>query len=186
MFNLFILVFFLLGCNSNKEDSSSLYNTETDQEVSFISCGYSVSKHPCNFKLIDQNNNEVSLYDFYEKTIVLDFSTMWCGVCKNLAPVGEEIYNEYKEEDFIWLTVLIDNKTGEEPNLQDVKSWAESYGITSHVLAGNRGMLDPAAESGYPISGLPTFYIINKEMIIKEEMRGWSEQTIRFFIEENL
>jgi len=46
------------------------------------------------------------------------------------------------------------------------------------VLAGDRTLIDPAAKTGYPISGWPTLVVVNKEMVLKHGISGWSAAAI--------
>lgn len=53
------------------------------------------------------------------KTIIIDFNALWCGPCRMLKPVLEEIAEEKKDVTFF--SVNVDN----EPEL------AEKYGVSS-------------------------------------------------------
>ena len=43
----------------------------------------------------DQNSQEILKK---EGTVIIDFSATWCGPCKKLAPIFEEIAEEFKEK----------------------------------------------------------------------------------------
>jgi thiol-disulfide isomerase/thioredoxin len=147
--------------------------------VTWSNCSYDLQDHPCEFNLIDQNGNEFSLYDHMGKVIVLDFSTMWCPVCKMIAPNSQIIQDTYEDQNFVYITILIDDQTGSEPGISDIYSWSSQYGMTSSpVLIGNRSLIDPDGESGWQVSSWPTFFIINRDMITEFYLPGWNESVI--------
>lgn len=154
--------------------------------VTWEECGHNIDENPCNFILTDQNGDEVELYDYHGKVIVIDFSTMWCSVCVNIAPKGDEFVQRYGEDNFIWLTVLIDNNVGDPPTLQDLQAWAAMANIKIPVLGGDRSLVDPTASTGYPITGWPTLVVIDQEMVLRRGISGWSEQAITTWVEELL
>jgi cytochrome oxidase Cu insertion factor (SCO1/SenC/PrrC family) len=154
--------------------------------VTWTECSQKPGDHPCNFSLMDQHGDMVELYDQHGKVIVIDLSTIWCGVCNNIAQEGDEWLNDYGADNFIWLTILIDNATGDPPTLADIQSWATHYNISTPVLVGDRSMVDLTAETGYPVTGWPTLVVIDQDMVLQYGINGWNESTIRGWVESLL
>ena len=129
-FALFILSFF--GCERPSTENSPVEDTQREIDdrswLTWDTCSQKPQDHPCNFELVNQDGNKVELYDYYGKVIVVDLSTMWCGVCQAIAPVGESLVNEYGEDNFVWLTILVEDETGLDPEVDDLQRWVSSYG----------------------------------------------------------
>ncbi len=146
--------------------------------VTWDECGQNVGENPCNFTLLDQNGDETELYDFHGKIIVIDFSTMWCGVCVNIAAEGDALVNRYGEDNVIWLTVLIENEYGQAPTQEDLQRWVDMAPTNVPVLGGDRNLADYPAKPGHPIAGWPTLLFIDQEMVLKHGITGWSQAAI--------
>lgn len=73
-----------------------------------------------DFAVYDSEGNEVHLSDFIGKPIVLNFWASWCGPCKMLSPLVEEIGAQYEGKALI-AKVNVD----EEPEL------ARQFGVMS-------------------------------------------------------
>ena len=144
-------------------------------------CSHNLGDNPCNFSLIDHTGKTVELYQFYGKVIVVDFSTMWCGVCRNIARKGDEWTSEFGRDKFVWLTVLIEDEAGSTVEQQDLSTWINTYNITVPVLAGDRSMIDTTEtlESGYPITGWPTLVVIDQAMVLQHGINGWNEEVVK-------
>ena len=167
--------------DSTEEDSYS-WETWTD-------CSQVPGDHHCNFTLTDQNGEDWTLYDNYQTVMVIDFSTMWCSVCRNIAPDVQAHMDSYTSRgyDFVWVTVLIENATGDAPELSEIQDWANTYGMTtSPVLMGSRDLIDLTAQSGYPITSWPTLVVINKDMVLYQGINGWNEATVFGWVDEAL
>tara|TARA_B100000214_G_C23969866_1_gene629529 strand:- start:1991 stop:2575 length:585 start_codon:yes stop_codon:yes gene_type:complete len=176
------------GCTS-KSNSEAVNDTSQKEAelISFEDCGGQIGDNPCDFTLKDQNGEDWQLYRNHGKIILLDFSTMWCGYCQISAQKSEEIHQKYSSKNFIWVTILIEDLFGSEPDQDDVDQWVSTFEIeNSDVLAGNRSIIDPTGEIGFPVSAWPTFVIIDENLIIKSGLRGWSEQIIIELIENEL
>jgi hypothetical protein len=172
------------GAGDKPEDSSTVENNDN---IDWEECGQRVGEHPCNFSLKDKDGNTFSLYDYYGDVIVLDFSTMWCGYCGVAAQTVQEHQDKHGPAGFQYVTVLIEDYQGSSVSEAEAKIWADTYGITSApVLVGDRSLIDPTAVSGYPITGWPTFVIINRDMVITSGISGWSEQALALAIESSL
>jgi len=150
-------------------------------------CSQKPGDHPCNFSLIDQHGNAVELYDHYDKVIVIDLSSIWCVVCQNIATKGDELITLYGEDNFIWITVLIDGTShGVAPTAAEIQAWVDAFHIQAPVLAGDRTLVDLSAETGYPITSWPTIVVIDKTMVLYSGINGWSEATVRAWVESLL
>lgn len=149
-------------------------------------CGQKPGENPCNFKFVNQHDELVELYDHYGKVIVIDLSTMWCSVCVQIATKGDEFAADYGSDDFVWLTLLVENTSGTEPTVSDLQVWATTYGISGDILAANRSVVDLSAVTGYPVTGWPTLAIISQDMVVYNGVNGWNETTVRGWVEQLL
>ena len=150
-------------------------------------CSQKPGDHPCNFSLVDQHGNTVELYDYYDKVIIIDLSSIWCAVCQNIATKGDEFITSYGADNFIWITILIDGASyGVPPTPDEIQSWVDTFNIQSPVLSGDRTLVDLTAEAGYPITSWPTLVVIDKTMVLHNGLNGWNEATIRAWVESLL
>jgi len=172
----------LLGCGCNDKPQSKETAEETvDQRpwLTWDSCSQAIDDHPCNFSLKNQNDDTVELYDFYGKIIVVDLAAMWCGPCASMSQRSDDIVNQYGRENIEWLTLIVETEFGEPPSVEDLQRWADANGVTGHVLGADRSIIDNTAQTGYPVSGWPTYVIIDREMILRYGTVGWSESLIK-------
>jgi len=177
------------GCSPAELQVEQRDSTSPEDDMSWVTwetCGQLPGDNPCNFELTNQHGDKVELYDFHKQVIVIDLSAMWCGVCAQIAPKGDEFTSDYGDENFEWLTLMIDDAQGNPPDQSDLQAWADSFGIRGHVLGGDRTMIDPAAQTGFPISGWPTLVIIDQTMTLQYGIIGWNETMVRGWIEQLL
>jgi len=185
---------FLTACSACTPEIESESPSNTDSEVvvdkhpwaTWEDCSQVPGAHPCNFELMDQNGEMVELYDQYEKVIVIDLSAMWCGVCNNIATMGDQFVSDYGSENVVWLTVLIDDSTGNPPDLADLQHWAETYNISGPVLGADRTLIDQTAQTGYPVTSWPTLVVVDRQMVMQYGIYGWSESVVRGWVESLL
>jgi thiol-disulfide isomerase/thioredoxin len=166
--------FLFTGCPGKPEVDSVEVNP-----ITWDTCSYTIDDHPCDFVLQDQTGQPWRLYDNLGSIIVIDFSTEWCGYCQIAASVAQNLANDYLDAGVIYVTIMVEDVTGAPGSVELVERWSEYFGITSPVLAGDRSMVDPLGISGWGVSGWPTFFFIDREMILHGNIRGWSEVAIR-------
>ena len=136
-------LFFLMmiGCsspNKEKQESEELFDTQIEEEphpLDGLPCGYDIGELACDFKYLDQHGNEVRLYDFYEKTIILDLSTAWCYYCNAAAYYEHQVLSEIPSEDVVWVTVLVESREHTAPTVENCAEWAQQYSLEQPVLA---------------------------------------------------
>jgi len=147
-------------------------------------CGYQEGDVACDFILVDQHGNTVTLYDYHGKAIVLDFSAMWCGPCQFAAKETQALQDKYGE-NLAYLTVLIENlQQVSPPTQEDLQMWANNFGIKAPILAGSRSMLHPTGDDGWRLYAWPTFVFIDYDMTIIEYLTGFSKTTLESKVEK--
>ncbi len=128
--------------------------------------GFAEGQVPPDFRFQDQFGDTVSLWQFYGLVVVMDFSTMWCSPCQELAADVDATYTEYKDQGFIYVTILPENVTREIPTQDDLMNWADYFQITAPVLADDSGYTY-AIVSGD--DGFPWIIVLDRELTVYED-----------------
>lgn len=194
MKKLYFIAALLVGCAAELQtESISDIEEEILEPVGIIpnsDCRHiDIGDKPCNFRLLNHDGEVWDLYSHKGDVIVIDFSTMWCGPCQNAGHFAQPLQDEYDEEGFQFVTILIDGyMSGIEPTEEEIDEWVVSHEITSSpVLMGSREkMFDPASIEGYAISGFPTYIYIDRDMKFYDGHTGFSEEYTKQLIEQGL
>ncbi len=147
-FRYLLIIFILL---------SLLSSTEGEEDDLFSKIGVlqiNEKKNAPNFRLEDLKGRKIELKNFRGKVIFLNFWATWCGPCKEELPSVETLYQQFKEKNFVFLTISVDYE-GRKP----VKEFIEKHRYTFPVL------LDHKYETLdlYKVKGIPTTFIIDKK-----------------------
>lgn len=118
-----------------------------------------------NFTLNDINGKDVSLSDFKDKVVILDFWAIRCGVCTAEMPYWQELYDKYKDRGLVVIAV----NCGESRDA--VKKFVEENGYTFVFLV---DWAQTVARQ-YGIRFLATTFFIVDGMIEYEKIGALSE-----------
>lgn len=135
--------------------------------------GTKVGNLAVDFTARDQNGNDVSLYDYSGKVILVDMSADWCGPCRNEASHLEALYYEYKQRGLRIITTLISG---------DPSEWAKEYGLSFPVLDDNSEAIWDQYGEGY----VPLNILIDRAKVIRYKEAGYDEAAIKAVIERYL
>jgi peroxiredoxin len=97
--------------------------------------GFEIGQTVPDLRLVDQFGDEVSLWQFHGKVILLDVSTIWCAPCQDLGAHTEETWQAYRDQGFVYLTVIQQDIEGNRPEPDDIQGWVDAFGITAPVVA---------------------------------------------------
>ena len=177
---MFGLLFALtLGCikpfpDAPKEVEETGYSDSPD-----LPCAYWVGDKVCDFVRTETSTGlPISLYDFSGSPIVLDLSAMWCGPCQAAAADTNNTVARYSDNNLRYITVLFEDLQGNHPDGEDLQLWVDNFGITEPVLASDYSLLNADSSQGFPLRAWPTFILIDENLIIRERVEGYSQETL--------
>ena len=182
MFNL--LFGFALGCIKPFPDAMPEAKEDTGySSTDNAECAYWVGDKVCDFERADANGDMVRLYDFSGSPIVLDLSAMWCGPCQGAAADVNGTVSRFSDDDLVYITILIENMQGDHPSSDDLQLWVDYFGITEPVLGSDYSILNADSTQGFPLRSWPTFIMIDENLIIRERVEGYSQESLDEAIE---
>ncbi|MES2642411.1 MAG: TlpA disulfide reductase family protein [Myxococcota bacterium] len=153
--------------------------------ASLVGEGLAVGQVAPDFRMLDQFGAEVSLWQFHGCTVVLDFSTGWCGPCQDLAAEAQSIADEYREHDVRYLTVMPQDVEGDVPDQEFLGDWGESFGLHEPILQDAEGYTYELIPTG-GTRGFPAVLVLDANGVVAVDVDPVSDGTIRAAIEDTL
>ena len=147
-------------------------------------CKNRIDYNACNITLMDQNGNDVSLYDYYGSVILLDFSAMWCYPCQQAGYDHQVLLDAFAGQDFVYITVLLENFQGQTPSQIDLTAWSNQFGIESPILQGRKTLYGQDEKEQWAFGGYPAFVIIDRDMLVDSTLPGYNGNTLERLVRE--
>jgi peroxiredoxin len=144
--------------------------------------GVRVGNIAATFTETDANGNPFSLDSLTGKVILLNFSTMWCGPCRQEASHLMSIYNTYKERGLEIIQCIYQDEDGNPSDQSDINRWIQEYSITYTVCTDP----DRSSVDTYNFNAIPFNVIIDRDFIIRYVAEGFDHNTVIRIIEQYL
>lgn len=139
---------------------------------------------PPDFRMLDQFGEEVSLWQFYGQWVVLDFSTLWCAPCQELAELSGETHELYADKGLEYLSVISQNLDYEPPTMEEIQLWASTFEMETPVLA---DALNWTGNFVKGASGFPRLVIVGPDMrVVESEVRPNTDIGLRETLDDLL
>jgi peroxiredoxin len=120
------------------------------------------------FTLPDLNGKMVSLTDFRNKYVLVDFWYHNCGFCRKMAPGLRHIYSDLKQKDFEIVSISVDGKSYEkewrEAIAEDGATWTELWDY------------DQTLPAQYGVEGYPTLFLLDRDGKIVQKIVGYTSE----------
>ena len=128
--------------------------------------GVEPGKPAPNFFLPDQFGKTVRLSDYSGKVVYLDFWASWCDPCRALLPDTKDVWDQYRDKDFVVIGVSLDYTTNAwkkfiaDQNLDWVQTFDDGKSVGSAVAL-------------YTVRAIPQSYLIGKDgVVIGQDLYG--------------
>jgi peroxiredoxin len=148
--------------------------------------GFGTGEVAPDLRLVDQAGDEVSLWQFHGSVVLLDISTIWCVPCQALAQHTEATWQTYRDQGFVYVTVLQQDNEGNAPDGADLDAWATAFGITAPVVADG----EETAIDAVPLVGgsraYPGVLVIDRDMVVRKAMEVPTAEDVDEAIDEVL
>ena len=141
------------------------FNTDTDNyafATQNASYGSEEGFIMTNFSAMNQNAQNISLYDFFGQVVLINFSADWCPPCRTEAPQLNTLFNTYRDSGFKVISVLFSG---------DNATWANDYSLEYSVLDDRLRLIYNIYRTGY----VPVNILINRNGQILYKTSGYNE-----------
>ena len=124
--------------------------------------GYLNGQIAPDVRLTAQNDETVSLWQFYGDVILLDVCTIWCVPCQHLGETATATYTARADQGFMYVTVIQEDFEGNPPDHDDLNYWGDQFGIATPILGDTQ---DPRVTEDAILNGfLPGVVVLDREM----------------------
>lgn len=156
---LILLAYTLHGATESLLEGTS---TSGSDEV-----GAKVGDMALPFSLTNLEGETIALGELRGKTVMVNFWTTWCKVCRTEMPHVEKLYEHYREQGEEVAIVTV-NVTSQESSAKNVGEVASAEGYSFPVALDNSGK----TTDDYRVTAYPTTFVIDESGVVRERYLG--------------
>ena len=136
-----------------------------------------IGKKAADFQLTDLNGNTVTLDNYKDKVIMLNFWATWCGPCRVEIPDFIKMTDKYEDDGLVIVGI-----GGFREDLNKIKPFVKENGMNYPILFVKPENIQSLVDSYGGIRGIPTTFLIDKNGIIRHKWVGPRSEEV--FMEE--
>ena len=133
-------------------------------------------KPASDFELTLFDGQSLRLSDLQGKVVVLNFWASWCPPCRAEMPDFEEMWNELKDQEVVFLGIAVSDSE------RDARGFAEATGVTYPLGLDETGRI----ARDYRVTSLPTTFLIDRDGTESRRFGIANRGALRVFVETRL
>jgi thiol-disulfide isomerase/thioredoxin len=116
--------------------------------------------------LIDFNNKSIALKDLKNKVLIIEFTGIGCAPCHAAIPLIKQLVTDYKDKDLRFISVETWGS-----DIDGLKRYHKNNELNYTLLKGAE-----ETTKSYQVNGVPSFFILDKNRIIRKVIQGYEER----------
>lgn len=140
----------LTACLDNNEQTqgASTSDTNTAHKNSKIAAP--------NFTLANIKGGKISLDEYKEQVVLVNFWATWCPPCRAEIPEFIEAYNETSNKGFTVIGIALDQK-------ELIEEFVNDFGVSYPIAYGNEDVSETSLKYGNTMGALPYNVVLNRK-----------------------
>lgn len=136
-----------------------------------------------DYTWIDADGNEVHLYDFLGKVVLLNTAAFWCEPCREETPsLQKDLWEEYQDEDFQLIQLIVADVDYNPATPATATAWRDEFGVTYLVCADPDYSLQPY----FLEQILPFNMLLSRDFSIELRTHEYDKDILSLMIEDLL
>jgi len=167
---LILMVIGLMTACAKNEGNPKLASSKVSAQVKqsqIMRIPGSIGSIAPDFSLITLDGKEVTLKQFKDKVVILNFWASWCGPCHYEIPDFIKMYDKHKKEGLEIVGITLNSG-----NAAKIQSFVKNNSINYTILTGDEKYLRDLTIKYGGIRGIPTTFLIDRKGIIRQQWVG--------------
>jgi peroxiredoxin len=110
-----------------------------------------------DFQVLDLEGALISLSDYQDQVVLINFWATWCGPCRDEMPIFQDYYEQFADQGFVVIALSCSSLS------QDVLAFQQELGLSFPIAIDLRDDVQDL----YRIWTYPTTFVVDREGIIR-------------------
>ncbi len=139
------------------------YPQDKPEQTEAVSKSHTLKRQ--DFTLPDLQGQSQAFSQWNDKVVLLNFWATWCPPCRREMPEFIEVYEQYKDQDFVVIGVGIDDE-------KRIADFVKQLEVSYPILVGGQTAMQVSRLYGNRSGALPYSILIDKNGIIRFRAGG--------------